>query len=252
MLRFHQAVLILGLLTIAACKKEKQPDPVPAAEAGQFKINVTHRFGNDSLQLEQPYTNANGEEVTFQLVRYYLSNIKLTKADGSIWSQPESYYLIDMSDPTSTAISLTNVPAGTYTGLSYIIGVDSTRNVSGAQTGALSVSNNMFWSWNSGYIFAKLEGTSPQSPVNSFTYHLGGFEEPNVAYGTVTHEFGADKLIVAKNAEPLVNLISNLAQVFIGPNQVSVATLYGVSSPDAKAKRIAENFRAGFLFESIQ
>jgi len=38
----------------------------------------------------------------------------------------------------------------------------------------------MFWTWNSGYIMAKLEGTSPVSsqPNNKFEYHIGGFREP--------------------------------------------------------------------------
>jgi hypothetical protein len=65
-----------------------------------------------------------------------------------------------------------NVPAGTYTGMYLTMGVDSARNVSGAQEGALDPANGMFWSWTSGYIMIKAEGLSPQGAGGSFTYHL--------------------------------------------------------------------------------
>ena len=59
-----------------------------------------------------------------------------------------------------------------------MIGVDSARNTSGAQLGALDPANSMFWSWNSGYIFVRMEGNSPQStqPYNKLQFHIGGFK----------------------------------------------------------------------------
>ncbi|MFN3667084.1 MAG: MbnP family protein, partial [Sediminibacterium sp.] len=35
----------------------------------------------------------------------------------------------------------------------------------------------MFWTWNTGYIMAKLEGTASSSMIagKQFTYHIGGF-----------------------------------------------------------------------------
>ena len=79
--------------------------------------------------------------------------------------------------PTAKAATLTlsDVPEGSYTEMSYVLGVDSTRNVSGAQAGALSTANGMFWSWSTGYIMLKAEGTSPNSGTGSFSFHLGGF-----------------------------------------------------------------------------
>jgi hypothetical protein len=61
--------------------------------------------------------------------------------------------------------------------MEFMIGVDSARNNSGAQTGALDPTNGMFWSWSTGYIMAKFEGTSAQSPAaaNALKFHIGGF-----------------------------------------------------------------------------
>ena len=48
------------------------------------------------------------------------------------------------------------------------------------RTGVLDPSGagaDMYWTWNSGYIFFKMEGTSPAATGmgNSFMYHIGGF-----------------------------------------------------------------------------
>ena len=103
------------------------------------------------------YVNASGENFSVTNFRYYISNVKLIKDDGSKYSVPNSYFLIDANDTNSLKVNLANIPGGKYTGVEYLIGVDSARNVAGAQTGALDPVNGMFWSWTQGYIFLKLE-----------------------------------------------------------------------------------------------
>src|SRR5690606_605399 len=107
---------------------------------------------------------------------YWITNIRLTRSDGTEFREEESYRLIRGDKQATTHFHIPEVPAGTYTGIKFMIGVDVPRNTSGAQTGALdpAVNGDMFWSWSTGYIQAKLEGTSPQSSdtVNSsFQYH---------------------------------------------------------------------------------
>ena len=55
-------------------------------------------------------------------------------------------------------LELADIPNGEYTKVNYTIGVDAARNTEGAQDGALDLVNGMFWSWNTGYIFMKMEG----------------------------------------------------------------------------------------------
>jgi hypothetical protein len=170
---------IFGLLLLTSCEKDNKDDDdnnnPPTNQKGSFKIELEHFFDSAGFDLNQDYVNSSGEDVNFNTVKYYLTNIKLSNTDGTVWSEEESYRLVDLSDPGSLMINISDVPTGDYHMLMFTIGVDSARNVSGAQTGALSPANGMFWSWNSGYIFFKLEGTSPQAPNNNFTYHIGGF-----------------------------------------------------------------------------
>ncbi|WP_236145216.1 MbnP family protein, partial [Nostoc sp. CMAA1605] len=60
----------------------------------------------------------------------YLSNVKLVREDGSVWSEPESYHLLRL--PTAAAgrgsLTLKDVPYGTYTGITFSFGVDEAHN----------------------------------------------------------------------------------------------------------------------------
>jgi len=57
----------------------------------------------------------------------------------------------------------------------------------------------MFWTWNSGYIFFKLEGNSPVStqPNGKIEYHIGGFQSPTSAIRKYTGQLtGPDKWVL--------------------------------------------------------
>ena len=55
--------------------------------------------------------------------------------------------------------------------------------------------NGMYWTWQSGYINLKLEGTSSACPARNhfFQYHLGGYQFPNNALQTIQLDFSDHK-----------------------------------------------------------
>jgi len=257
-------IVLISLLAsttfFSACKKASD-DPAPAQETGTVHVEFDNQFEQSALDPEQytplvfnteTYQNAAGEDYTITKFKYYISNVKLKKADGSSYSVPESYYLIDASSSADQLITLSNVPAGTYTGMSYIIGVDSTRNVSGAQTGALDEANGMFWSWNSGYIFMMFEGTSPQSTATDHVlqYHVGGFRNSTNtnALRTVNLSFGSSTLRVTKVGIPQVHIMVEASKV---AKNRSFATTPTVHMPGATAISIADDYVNMFKFDHI-
>jgi hypothetical protein len=167
-------------------------------------------------------------------------------------SPRRSYYLVDASKPVSTLLSIANVPVAEYKGVSYTIGVDSTRNVSGAQTGALDPANGMFWSWNSGYIFMKFEGTSPQATGGNFSYHVGGFSGANNAIQENSHVFGATNLQVKANATSKIHMMVDMQKIFDGEHEtIKVATFNMTHMPGANAVKVAENFHHAIEFGHV-
>lgn len=251
-------LLLLLLITspgLNSCKKDKtEPEPLPETNPVSLQIEFEGMVGDSALVLStKTYTNAAGNTFNVTLYRYYISNIKLTKTDNTVWTEADSYHLIDYSKPASTILDLYNVPGGSYKSITFTIGVDSARNVSGAQTGALDPANDMFWSWNSGYIMAKFEGTSPQSTAsaNNLKFHVGGFSGVNNTIKTISLSFGAQTADVTNSTIPKVHLSNNLLEWFESPATIDFSTINIIHMPGTAAKTIADNYADMFTFEHI-
>ncbi len=134
-----------------------------------------------------------------------------------------------------------------------MLGVDSLHNVSGAQGGDLDPAKNMFWSWTTGYIMLKLEGTAPSSTVsgNVIEYHLGGFKGINKTQRNFNLSFGTAMASVTKTTTPKIILKVNANEMFKTPTTLSFATLPIVSSAGANAKLIADNYADMIQFKQI-
>ncbi|MBN8653200.1 MAG: hypothetical protein J0L67_17360 [Cytophagales bacterium] len=153
------------------------------SQSSNLILSFNNNFGSEPLVFGKEYTNAHGENLRFTLLNYFISNIELIRTDGSVYAIPQDscYFLVKHNLPESRNIQL-SVPAGKYKSLSFTIGIDSARNTQSAdkRQGVLDVggqARGMYWAWNSGYIFYKMEGKSSSLPdsINGFYYHIGGF-----------------------------------------------------------------------------
>ncbi|RYD74793.1 MAG: hypothetical protein EOP55_14645 [Sphingobacteriales bacterium] len=146
-------------------------------------------------------------------------------------------------------ITINDVPTGDYTKIEYTIGVDYARNFAGAQTGALDPINGMFWTWNSGYIFVKLEGSSPKSTAtsNMLTFHIGGVVDPNNTIRTFSTEINAaNPLRIRTDAKPNMHFIVNAAALFTGTTDISFASL-NFTMGGANSVLVANNYAKGLF-----
>ena len=163
---------------IYSCKKES--DQIDNAVKAPLEIEFDHIVGGKKLAFEATNYNSAGQEFTIDLLKYYISNIKLKTTEGKevVVPQDESYFLIDASNAASCRAHI-NIPEGDYAQLSFVLGVDSLRNTKPIEdrTGVLDPENEMYWGWNSGYIFFKMEGSSPSIPAvdKKYRFHIGGF-----------------------------------------------------------------------------
>lgn len=245
-------VMALVLLAVSACKKDKI-EPTPGTTASDVvTLKIAHQWDQLPFVLNTDLVNPfTGDSLNFAAFKYYVSNIRLKKENGSWWSQPDSYFLLDLSNGTTSSIQLEGVPHGEYTEIAYTLGVDSTRNVSGAQGGALSPAHGMFWSWNSGYIMLKAEGTSPNASMGgSFAFHLGGFSGPNSVVTKKSHVFSGNSLSVTGNGNCRVQLSATVETLWQTVGSVSVNSM--IHMPGSGAKTMGDDFYGSFTFESIQ
>lgn len=258
---YKTIALLFVVAVLSNCKKDKkEPEPeaptspITTQPGGNLQIEFEGMVGDSDLVLSTAtYTNQAGNTFNVTLCKYYISNIKITKTDNTVWAEPNSYHLIDYSNPLSTIIEMTGVPYADYKSIEFMLGVDSARNVSGAQTGALDPTNGMFWSWNSGYIMAKVEGTSPQSTAtaNALTFHVGGFKGATSALKVFSPSFGGSLANVSSTIVPKIHLKADILEWFQTPTAINFGTLNTVHMPGNDAKTIADNYADMFSVEHI-
>jgi len=166
-----------------SCKKDDVVSYNPEIKA-ELSIEFDNIAGSSDLELNSgSYVNAAGEIFHVTKLKYFVSNFILTNTDGSVFTVPQDscYFLIDESDE-ETHEPILEVPEGEYKTLTFTLGVDSLRSTMdpGKRTGNLDPATratDMYWNLNNGYIFFKMEGTSPAitSSENIFLYDIGGF-----------------------------------------------------------------------------
>lgn len=246
------ATIAFTTLLLAGCKKDKIEDK----ETGTLVIKIDNVVGNEDLVLNstpshQPYTNAMGQPFGVSTYKYYLSNVKLVNTDGSEYVVPESYYLVDESNPESLTLTIADVPKGSYNAIKLLHGVDEARNTSGAQTGALDVMNAMFWDWNTGYIMARLEGFSSSSPNNFIVFHLGGFRGVHSVLQNVTLTTPSN-IEINSNKTSTVSAKADLLKWFGDPNPTDFSLLHVLMDESKESKEMSLNYAQMLQITDVQ
>lgn len=252
---FFSSVFLFG------CKDEVQPE-----RTGEMEFVFRNKV--NTLPLAQnvgKYSNALGEDFVVTTFNYYLSNFELVKDDGSVYTIPkdESYFLIRGNDGTTSDFAISNIPEGDYVALRFSIGIDREKSMSGVEerVGDLDIVDHadMYWSWNPGYIFMKLEGTSskaPESPSGDriFRYHIGGYggydQETFNNIRTAEINFDNTKAILREDKTPRLIVGANVAKLFDGVNTISIESNPTIMFAE-KSIEVADNYEKMFVFDHL-
>ena len=185
----------------------------PMFEGENLALNKVYYFKNDTLNISN--------------FKCYISNLTYYKNDSIVHSSIKKAHLIDATD-SSSFIILEN-EFFKYDEILFNIGVDSLTNVSGIFEGDLDPAKGMYWTWQSGYINFKLEGTSSHCPArkNKFYWHIGGYLSPYNGLRKIN-------LKLNKNQSKIYIQIDKLFE------EIDVTEVYQVMSPNEKAILIAD------------
>jgi hypothetical protein len=224
----------------ASCNKDETIDP---NEKGSMVLEFDNVYEGQQLKLNDvTYKTAAGEDINITQFDYFISNIHLVKSDGTEYIVPQdnSYFLVKENVAATQAITLTDIPAADYKSVKFMIGIDSLRNTMdiSKRTGILDPAAGaagMYWSWNSGYIFMKMEGTSPSAPIDSasnsrkFRMHIGGFgglnsKTINNIKETSLSDADGEVAKVRASAKPTFHILVDASKVLNGSTNVSLKT----------------------------
>jgi len=245
------AFTVLIITGLFSCRKKEDTNIDPNKKSF-LSVEFDNVVGADNLALNTGvYTNSSNEMFNITKLKYFVSNFVLTADDNTVYTVPqqECYFLIDESDPASCIVHL-NVPQARYKNLQFIVGVDSARSSAdlSQRTGSLDVTGaaaDMYWTWNSGYIFFKMEGTSAASPEtdHNYLYHIGGFSNATINnIKTINLDLSAKGMpIVKEGRNPNVHLFADIEKLFDGSQKFSIAQHPAIMN-DPFSAIIAQNY----------
>jgi hypothetical protein len=190
-------------------------------------LTITPKFNEEYLQLNKVYAFEK-DTLIISNFKFYISNLQYYKNDSLVYTSNKKAHLIDVSDKNSLHINENKI--FDFDKIKFNIGVDSLTNVSGVFDGDLDPVNGMYWTWQSGYINFKLEGTATHCPArnNKFYWHIGGYLEPFYAMREIELDCNINKPI---------EIVIQLDELF---KNIDVSKIYNVMSPNEKANQIAD------------
>ncbi len=253
------AAVVIIAISLFSCSNN---DEVISGE-GNLKLEFDNVYNANNLAFDTSYTNSNGEVVKINKLKYIVSNIVLTKADGTTYVVPksQSYFIVDEATAASAVLNLPNIPAANYTKVTFGIGVDQAQFNLGA-TGqgdflTLAQTAGIMWSWSAGYKFLAFEGTFTSATVTtatSFMVHTGQ-TGTDYNYSEVTLNLPTNAL-VRTTITPQVHIMANIAKVLDGANKISLTESNGMGMgamimSGAKLPLITANLPSMFSVEHV-
>lgn len=250
---------LIACVAFTSCSKSKDIN-TDINQTGQIKLKFDPIVSGKKLVLNTyQYSNHANETFTVETAKFFISNIKLTAVNGEVHTLPkkESIFLINSADEASLYPSF-QIPQGEYKTLTFNLGIDSLTNTLPVEerTGVLDIAqSDMYWSWNSGYIFFKMEGTSPQSttPDKKFRYHIGlygGYNNPSVNNNRIVvidlQKAGIAK--VQQNLSADIHLMVDFGKIFDGKYPISIAQ-YSTVMTTGPHQQIADNYSQLFTHD---
>ncbi|PVX45117.1 hypothetical protein C8C85_0890 [Flavobacterium sp. 103] len=225
----NKAIAAIAMVAVLSACSNNNDEVITGT--GKLGVEFDNAFGSNDLILNtQANTTLQGEVLKISNVKYIISNIVLTKDDGTTLTYPKSssYFIVDEATVASHEIELENIPAGNYTKIKFGIGVDKAQWELGA-TGqgdflAKAQDAGMMWSWSAGYKFVAFEGTFTSSTVTtdtSFMVHTGQTgTDYNYTEVTLTLPTNA---MVRTTITPEIHIIADVAKIIDGTNKIKLS-----------------------------
>lgn len=251
---------IYTFLFIAAsflsCGNDDQDDAKKTP--GSLELNFVHSVGSEGLQLGNTYQNTSSESFTVNELKYIISNITLTRKNGTEFIYPvaDSYFLINEAQADTKKILLNDIDAGEYTKITFGFGVDPTKYP--IESGTLNFvptaeEAGMLWSWSAGYKFIKFEGTFTSATVTTetpFLIHVGSHGANLDNYKEIELSLVSDtgtNTTIEGEVDAIQSVFFDLSRVFDGPNVIRIEDKTDIQVDPVNAPKIANNIQTAFF-----
>lgn len=205
-------------------------------------VEFNNTVNGQEIVLGKTYTSPAADTYAVEDFKYFISNVKLMDANGTtVFTELNSYHLINQT-AGKTSFELKNVPAGSYSQITFSLGVDEAHNHSTDQEGDLDPSSDMVWDWDTGYKFMLLEGTyTGNTKSGGLIFHIG--EDANYTTFNMPLQVPLD---IRTKPDYTLRITTDLNALFQNPHTVDFDEL-NTAMGGANARKIADNYSKGFF-----
>lgn len=239
-MKFNLIILAFTLVFVA-CEKDND-DNISPVTAVNFKFihkwEETEVSNSDFNSIQ--FTNAYGNELSIEHLRYLISKIKLTKNTGEVITIDE-YNLVDLEDANSLNFSTNQtVAVGSYSDISFVFGFTNEDNTDGTYADLNSATWNVPAMLGGGYHYMQMDGKyiNSSNVESSYNYHaIRAVDNPgsNPTFPQDTFfEVSLGEITLTGATE--ITIAMNIAQWFKQPNTWNLNEYNQMLMPNSTAQ----------------
>ena len=239
-MKFNLIILAFTLVFVA-CEKDND-DNISPVTAVNFKFihkwEETEVSNSDFNSIQ--FTNAYGNELSIERLRYLISKIKLTKNTGEVITIDE-YNLVDLEDANSLNFSTNQtVAVGSYSDISFVFGFTNEDNTDGTYADLNSATWNVPAMLGSGYHYMQMDGKyiNNSNVESGYNYHsIRAVDNPgsNPTFPQDTFfEVSLGEITLTGATE--ITIAMNIAQWFKQPNTWNLNEYNQMLMPNSTAQ----------------
>ena len=166
-------LLAFSLMTLFGCNSDSDDvvAPVNITMAFSHYWNETPISNSDFNTLN--FTNAHGELLSIERLRYLISDITFTKTDGQTILL-DGYNLVDVTNQTNLSFTPNEkIAADTYSNVSFVFGLVNEKNTDGTYNDLNAASWNVPAMLGGGYHYMQLDGKfiNSNNQAQGYNYH---------------------------------------------------------------------------------
>lgn len=220
-------ILFLCVIAFFSCSEEEENILVT--------LNFTHNWDGIPITKldfnELKFTNANGEQLSIEKLRYVLSNINLVGAKNK--------HLIDIGENTGLLLTISDVNSGA-TNLKFTFGFKDEDNKDGIYQDLNSVNFNVPGMLGGGYHYMQFDGKylDTNNQEAGFNYHairaVNRVNPDNLVFRDTSFEVDLGTVTITNNTT--IEIKMNVAEWFKNPNTWNLNELNTVLMPNFDAQ----------------
>jgi hypothetical protein len=243
-------IALIALVAVLAISCKNDDDGVAFVNVD---FSFTHNWNGTDVNSSDfgivQYTNANGEMMSIERLRYVISAVHFQSTSGQTVTI-DGYNLVDVTNNTNLTFDPVNmVPTGNYQNVSFTFGFSDADNEDGIYTDLNAANWNVPMMMGGGYHYMQLEGkfVDNTSTLTGYQYHTIRANDMSTTPVTLQDtSFEVDLGPVTISNDASIEIKMNIAQWFANPNQWDLNLLHSLLMPNFNAQiMMSENGQNG-------